>query len=136
MPAFNSCTFVGNLTRDVQLSFTPNQTAVADFGLAINRKWTGNDGTAREEVCFIDVRAYGKLAEIVNKYMKQGSSVLVQGHLVYEQWDSRDDPGKKHSKHRLVAEAVQFLPGGKSREAAGDEAGAPQGQIPDNGIPF
>jgi single-strand DNA-binding protein len=130
MPAFNLCIMVGNLTRDVQLTYTPNQTPVSDFGLAVNRKWTGSDGAAHEEVCFLDVRAFGKLAEIVNKYMHKGDALLVQGYLKFETWTGKDAEQTKHSKHRLVAEKVQFL-GQPKTASAGDHS-----TVPDSDIPF
>ena len=60
MAGFNKVLLLGNLTRDPQLSYTPNQTAVVDFGVATNRRWTGQDGSQREETCFVDCRAFGR----------------------------------------------------------------------------
>jgi single-strand DNA-binding protein len=119
MPAYNHVLLLGNLTNDPQLSYTPNQTAVADVGLAVNRKWTAGDGTKKEEVCFVDVRAFGTLAEVLVKYTCKGSLVLVSGYLTFEQWVSKDQ--SKHSKHRIIAQSVQFLTPAGSRVEAGDE---------------
>ncbi|OHB67769.1 MAG: hypothetical protein A2V70_19125 [Planctomycetes bacterium RBG_13_63_9] len=137
MPSYNSVTMLGNLTRDVQLSYTPNSTAVADFGLAVNRKWNGADGQVKEEVCFIDCRAFGKLAEVVNKYMHKGSLLLVHGHLTFEQWEGKDPGHTRHSKHRLTVETAQFMPDGKGRQP-GDEPGTDNANGPDgsSGIPI
>ncbi len=111
MSSYNLCVMCGHLTRDPQLSYTPNQTAVVDFGLATNRKWTGQDGAKREEVCFVDCRAFGRSAENINKYMKKGKALLIQGHLVLEQWTAPD--GAKKSKLRIVVDAAQFMPTGQ-----------------------
>jgi single-strand DNA-binding protein len=117
MPAFNQVIEVGNFCDDPQLSYTPNQTAVVDVSLAVNESWTAQDGTKREETLFIDVRIWGKLAEIVAKYTRKGSCVMVVGKLKLERWEK---DGTKHSKHRLVAERVQFLtPVGSKVEASG-----------------
>jgi single-strand DNA-binding protein len=128
MPSLNQVTMMGNLTRDVQLSYTPNQTAVADFGLAVNRKWTGDDGHSREDVCFLDCRAFGKLAGNIDKYMKKGSLLLVCGYLVFEQWEKKD--GTKHSKHRLTVERAQFLPSANGQSHDTPHEGIPAGDIP------
>jgi len=134
MAALNKCLMLGNLTRDVQLSYTPNQTAVCDFGLAVNRKWHGQDGSDHESVCFLDVRAFGKLAEVINKYMGKGSLLLVEGHLDFEQWEKN---GSKHSRHRLIAESCQFMPDGKGGRQEAADAELPAGKLePDGGVPF
>ena len=111
MSNYNHCVEVGNLTRDVELSYTPNQTAVADFGIAVNRKWTSQDGQAKEETCYIDCRAFGKRAEACEKYLGKGSLVLVSGYLRFESWSKRfGEQDVKFSKLRLMAEKVEFLP--------------------------
>ena len=116
MASFNQTIMLGNLTRDVQLSYTPGQTAVVDFGIAVNRKWTAGNGKAKESVCYLDVRCYGRLAENCSKYLAQGSAVLVVGHLDFESWEK---DGRKHSRHRLVGETVQFLTPLNGREQEG-----------------
>lgn len=109
MANFNKVLLMGNLTRDPQLSYTPNQTAVVDFGLAVNRRWKGQDGENKEEVCFVDCRAFSRLAENINKYMRKGRPLFVEGRLVYEQWTAQD--GSKRSKHRIHVDNCQFLGG-------------------------
>lgn len=113
MPALNQLTMLGNMTRDVQLSFTPNQTAVADFGLAVNRKWTNDRGETKEEVCFIDCRAFGKLAENLSKFQKKGNLILLVGYLAFESWQGKD--GGKHSRHRMIVHNAQFMPTGNGQ---------------------
>ena len=66
------------MIRDPQLTYTPNQTAVVDLGLAVNRRWTGHDGEQREETCFVDSRAFGKSAENLNKFCKKKSSINIR----------------------------------------------------------
>ena len=107
MANFNKVLLMGNLTRDPQLSYTPNQTAVVDFGLATNRKWTGQDGSQRQETCFVDCRAFGRQAENINKYLTKGRLVFVEGRLTYDAWTAQD--GTKRSKHRVTVENFQFL---------------------------
>ncbi len=109
MANFNKVLLLGNLTRDPQLSYTPNQTAVVDFGLATNRRWTGQDGTQREETCFVDCRAFGRLAENINKYLSKGRLIFVEGRLTFDSWTAQD--GTKRSRHRVTVQNFQFLPG-------------------------
>jgi single-strand DNA-binding protein len=148
MAGYNKVLLLGNLTRDPQLSYTPNQTAVVDFGLATNRKWTAQDGSQREETCFVDCRAFGRTAENINKFMRKGRLIFVEGRLTFDTWTAQD--GSKKSKHRVTVENVQFMPGtggpgpgagAEPPEQAFDEAGPPpRGRpnepIPDSDIPF
>ena len=109
MASFNSFHIMGNVTQEPILSYTPNQTAVVDFAIAENHKWKDGSGAMREDTCFVDVRAFGKLAENVNKYVGKGQLVFVDGRLSYESWETKDKPPVKRSKHRIVAKGVQFL---------------------------
>lgn len=145
MAGFNKVLLMGNLTRDPQLSYTPNQTAVVDFGVATNRKWTGQDGTAHDETCFVDCRAFGRMAENINKYMTKGKPIFLEGRLTFDSWTAQD--GSKRSRLRVTVENFQFLPGQGSggptppdMESGAESDAPPQGrsgsQIPDSDIPF
>ena len=112
MASFNKVMLIGNLTRDPQLSYLPSQTAVVDFGLAVDRKYTGKDGEKKESVCFVDCRAFGKQAETINKYLSKGRPVFVEGRLDFDSWTGQD--GTKKSKHRVTVENFQFLGSGQS----------------------
>ena len=122
MASFNKVMLMGNLTRDPQLSYTPNQTAVVDFGLAMNRRWTGQDGSQREETCFVDCTAFGRPAETINKYLSKGRPVFVEGRLKFDSWTAQD--GTKRSKLKVIVENFQFLPGGGAGGAGGGGGGA------------
>lgn len=122
MASYNKVILMGNLTRDPQLSYLPSQTAVVDFGLAVSRRWRGTDGQQREEVCFVDCRAYGKPAETINQYMNKGKPILVEGRLVLDSWEGKD--GTKRSKHRVSVERFQFV--GSAGGAGGAAGGAPR----------
>jgi single-strand DNA-binding protein len=116
MANLNKIFLMGNLTRDPQLSYTPNQTAVVDFGLAVNRRWTGRDGSSREETCFVDCQAFGRQAENINKYLRKGRQLFVEGRLTFNSWTAQD--GTKRTKHRVTVESFQFLGGPPPAEAA------------------
>jgi len=142
MANFNKVLLMGNLTRDPQLSYLPNQTAVVDFGLAVNRKWKSKEGEDREETCFIDCRAFGRQAETINKYLSKGRPVFVEGRLTFDSWTAQD--GTRRSKHRVTVENFQFLPGGPRAAAGQTEEGAggvpaergPEEQTGADDIPF
>jgi len=112
MANFNKVILAGNLTRDPQLSYTPSQTAVCEFGMAINRKFKGGDGQQRDDTCFVDCQAWGKTGEIINQYMNKGKPILVEGRLSYDSWEGKD--GQKRSRLRVTVENFQFIgsPGG------------------------
>jgi single-strand DNA-binding protein len=126
MASYNNVILLGNLTRDPQLSYTPNQTAVVDFGLATNRRWTGQDGSAREETCFVDCRAFGRSAENINKYCQKGRPLLVEGRLTFDSWQAQD--GSRRSRLRVTVERFQFV--GSAGGGAGSEGTAPAGETP------
>lgn len=110
MANLNRVILAGNLTRDPQLSYTPNNTAVCKFGMAINRNWTDrNSGEKREETCFVDLTAFGRPGEIINQYMSKGRGLLVEGRLQFSQWTNPE--GQKRSKLEVVVENFQFLGG-------------------------
>lgn len=128
---------MGNLTRDPQLSYTPSQTAVVDFGMAVNRRWTSRDGEKKEETCFVDCRAFGRIAENINKYMSKGRPVFIEGRLSFDTWTAQD--GSKRSKHRVTVENFQFLPGasgsgGRQTNQDTDDSGQTEHNADD--IPF
>jgi len=105
---FNKVILIGNLTRDVELKYTPNGTAIAKFGLAVNRNYKDSmTGENKQEVLFIDITVFGRSAEVANQYLSKGRKVLVEGRLVLDQWV--DSTGQKRSKHSVVAERVQFM---------------------------
>ncbi|MCQ2868142.1 single-stranded DNA-binding protein [Helicobacter pylori] len=104
---FNKVIMVGRLTRNVELKYLPSGSATATIGLATSRRFKKQDGTPGEEVCFIDVRLFGRTAEIANQYLSKGSSVLIEGRLTYESW--MDQTGKKNSRHTITADSLQFM---------------------------
>ena len=119
MAGFNKVLLMGNLTRDPQLSYLPSQTAVVDFGLAVNRKWRSKDGDDKEDVCFVDCRAFGRTAETINKYLSKGRPVFVEGRLTFDTWTAQD--GTKRSRHRVTVENFQLLPGTGGTGGSGGE---------------
>lgn len=112
MANFNRVMLMGNLTRDPQLKYLPSQTAVVEFGMAVNRKFS-TGGEQREETTFVECAAFGKMAEIINQYCQKGKGLFVEGRLKYDQWEDKQGGGKR-SKLSVVVDNFQFLggPGG------------------------
>jgi len=122
MASYNRVILAGNLTRDPELSYTPNDTAICKFGLAVNRKRRDRDGNMTEEVCFVDLTAFGRQAETINQYMSKGRPLLIEGRLHLARWTDKD--GQNRSKLSVTVENFQFLGGGGGR--AGDGGDRPQ----------
>jgi single-strand DNA-binding protein len=126
MPNYNKVCLMGNLTRDPQLSYTPNQTVVVDFGMAINRKWKGKDGNESEETCFVDCRIWGKRGEALHKYCNKGNPLFVEGRLTFDSWEGHD--GTKRSKLRVTVENFEFIGGDKTQVSVEPEPPQSQGE--------
>ncbi len=121
MASFNKVMIIGNLTRDPEIKYTPKGTAIADIGLAVNRNYTTDSGEKREEVTFIDVTLWGRVAEIVGEYCKKGRPLFVEGRLQLDTWDDKAT-GQKRSKLKVVGENIQLL-GSREGGAAGGGGG-------------
>jgi single-strand DNA-binding protein len=122
MANFNKVLLLGNLTRDPELRYLPSQTAVVEFGLAINRRYKGQDGSMKDETCFVDCQAFSKTAENINKYCKKGNPLFVEGRLTFDSWTAQD--GSKRSKLRVTVETMQLL---GSPNRGGAQAAASEG---------
>lgn len=123
MASFNRVILLGNLTRDPQLKYLPSNMAVCEFGLAVNHRWRDKDGNQREEVCFVDVSAFGRQGETINQYMTKGRPILIEGRLKLDTWTAQD--GTKRSKHGVVVENFTFV-GGRGEGGGGGEGGERQ----------
>lgn len=136
----NKAFILGNLTRDPELRQTPNGQAVCSFGVATNRFYTDSTGQKQKQAEFHNIVAWGRQAEIVNQYLKKGSSVLVEGRLQTRSW--QDPQGAKHWKTEIIAERVQLGPrqggsvGGQTsdeRQPQSSEEPTPIIELPEDG---
>ena len=156
MPNYNKVILMGNLTRDPEVRYTSNGTAIAKLGMAINRYWRNQDGQQQEETTFVDVDAFGRQAETIGQYLKKGRPIMVEGRLKLDQWDDKQT-GQKRSKLGVTLENFQFLDsrgegggggaggGGGSSDFGGGSAPAGGGNAPaqsgggfaeDDDVPF
>jgi single-strand DNA-binding protein len=120
MPGFNKVMLIGNLTRDPQVKHLPSQTVLAEFGLAMNRKYRTANGEDKEETCFVDCAAYGRQAEVIGQFCRKGKQLFVEGRLKYDSWEDKVGGGKR-SKVSVVVENFQFL--GSRADELNAEAG-------------
>ncbi len=123
MANLNKVFLIGNLTRDPELRYTPGGTAVANLGLAVNRKFKDSTGELKEEACFLTVTVWDKQAEACCQYLTKGRPVFVEGVLQSRFWETPE--GQKRSAIDVRAERVQFLgsyTAGKTQEPNKDNS--------------
>ncbi len=106
MASLNKVFLAGHLTRDPEVRYISSGRAVADLGLAVNRRYKTASGEEKEETCFVNVTVWGKQAEMAGEYLRKGSGILVEGSLKMDQWESN---GEKRSKLSVTADRIQFL---------------------------
>ena len=151
MANLNKVFLMGNLTRDPELRYTPSGQPVCEFGIAINRTFSGRDGEKREETCFVDITMWGKRGVVISEYFTKGRPIFIEGRLQLDQWDT---PDGRRSKLKVVAENFEFIGGrgGSSentqrrtsskpparQQADDDSDGLPEGDfdVTDDEIPF
>lgn len=109
---FNKVILMGNLTRDVEVRTTASGQSVANFSLAVNRSWRGQDGQQQDQTSFINCVAWGKVGDIIAQYVRKGSPLLVSGRL--DQRSYQDKDGNKRSAVEVVVEDFNFVGGGRS----------------------
>ena len=130
MASFNKVMLMGNLTRDPELRYTANGSAVANFGLAMNRKYKVGD-ELKEEVCYVEITVWGKQGENCAEYLSKGRPAFVEGYLKFSTWES---DGQKRNKLEVVANTVQFL--GSRSDSQGDSSTGQAPMSDEDDVPF
>lgn len=131
MPNLNKVQIMGNVTRDIEVRQTPNGTAVADIGLAINRK--SKEG--QEETTFVDVTLWGRVAEVVGQYSGKGQPLFVEGRLQMDTWEDKES-GAKRSKLKVVGENIQLLGSKNEGQVREPIVNTPEAPSDNEDIPF
>src|SRR4051812_34641943 len=108
MASVNKVLMIGNVTRDPQIKHLSSDNTLAEFGMALNRKYKTAAGEQREEVVFVDCTAFGKQAETIGQWVKKGKLLFVEGRLKLDQWEDKQS-GAKRSKLTVIVEGFQFL---------------------------
>ncbi|NLW32277.1 MAG: single-stranded DNA-binding protein [Fibrobacter sp.] len=116
MIGINKAILIGNLGKDPELRYTPAGQPVASFTLATTERWTDRNGQRQDRTEWHNIVAWGKLAELVNQYLKKGRSAYVEGRITTRSWDDRD--GNKKYRTEIVANQIQFLGSGSSSNGA------------------
>ncbi len=124
--SYNKVLLMGNLTRDIELKYTQNNNAVANIGLAVNRRFKSGDGQMREETTFVDCEAWGRTAEVMSQYLTKGRPVFIEGRLKLDQW--QDQQGNNKSKLRVVIDSFQFIDSSGGGGGGGGGGQAPRSQ--------
>lgn len=137
----NKVFLLGNLTRDPELRHTPQGTSVANFSIAVNRNYKGNDGEFKKETSYFNIIVWGKSGENCQKFLTKGRPVLVEGRLQNRSYETQD--GQKRTVTEIVADNVQFLGSGSGRDAADGNAGSEDvgfaadfSPVDDDAVPF
>jgi single-strand DNA-binding protein len=104
---YNKVMMIGNLTRDIELKYLPSGSAIASGSIATSHKYKTQSGEQKDEVCFLEFSVFGKQGEVLNQYVRKGSKVMLEGRLIFEQWQAND--GSKRSRHTLRVEQFKFL---------------------------
>ena len=106
MANLNKVMMIGRLTKDPDLRSLPNGTPKCEMRLATSREWKSKSGEKQKDVCYVDITAWSRQAEICKQYLSRGSQIFVEGRLDYQEWEK---DGQRRSKHVIIADRVQFL---------------------------
>lgn len=117
--SLNRVQLIGNLTRDPELRYTPNGTAVCSFGIATNRSWTTESGEKKDEAEFHNIVAWNKLAELCSQFLTKGGKVFVEGRLATRSWQAQD--GTQKQRTEIVISDMILLGERKAPIAEGEE---------------
>lgn len=118
MLGVNKVILIGNLGKDPELRYTPGGQPVATFSLATTERWSDKNGQRQDRTEWHNIVVWGKLAELVNQYLKKGRSAYIEGKITTRSWDDRD--GVKKYRTEIVASQVQFIGGNGS---SGNDSG-------------
>ncbi len=136
MASYNKVILMGNLTRDPEMKYLPSGTAVANFGIAMSEKYTDRQsGEQRENVCFVDVEAWDRQAEIVNEYLSKGSPIFLEGALKFDSWETPE--GEKRNKLKVRMFRMQLIGGRQDSDegSSGYTQATPSDTTPMQGQP-
>lgn len=109
----NKCLFIGNLTADPEIRTMPNGEQVANFTIALNERYKAKDGNIVENVEYVRIVLYRRLAEIAGQYLHKGSQVYIEGRLKTRKW--QDNNGQDRYTTEIQGDNLQML-GGRQDE--------------------
>jgi len=121
--SLNRVQLIGNLTRDPELRYTPQGTAVCSFGIATNRTWTTDTGEKRDEADFHRIVAWNKLAELCGQFLTKGKKTYVEGRLSTRTWNAQD--GTQRSTTEVIISDMILLDSSGRRSDSQEEESSP-----------
>ena len=125
VPALNKVMLAGRLTRDAETRFTAGGVAVANLGLAVNRRYKDQSGEWKDDTCFLNIVLWDKAAERLGPFLKKGRAILVEGRLQSRSYDTKE--GEKKNVVEVRADRIDFLDRQpRNADGAGVPAGAPR----------
>ena len=119
--SMNRVFLMGNVTRDPELRYISNGSAVTEIGLAINDRRKSSSGEWIEETTFVDITLWGRTAEIAGEYVTKGVPLLVEGRLKLDSWEK---DGKKNSKLRVVGDRMHLIGSRGGNRPEGSQPGS------------
>jgi len=125
--SLNRAQLIGNLTRDPELRYTPQGTAVCSFGIATNRSWTTDAGEKKDEAEFHRIVAWGKLAELCSQFLVKGRKVFVEGRLSTRSWNAQD--GTQRQATEIIISDMILLDSNVRKTAEAQESEESAGPI-------
>jgi single-strand DNA-binding protein len=131
---FQKTIIVGYLGRDPEMRYTPSGVPVTSFSVAVNRRWTDQQGQPQEKTTWFRVTAWRKLAELCNQYLSKGRQVLVEGDIDASAWLGQD--GQPRASLELTARTVRFLSGGAASEGYAPDSLQEGPPVEEGDIPF
>lgn len=135
MASYEQIVLVGNLGGESEMRYTQSGQAVTNFSVAVNKKWTGNDGQSHEQVKWFRVATWGKLAEVCNQYLSKGRQVLVEGELTVDPQTGgpriwQDQNGNARASLEITASRVVFLGGNGGSNGSEATQGLAEDEVP------
>ena len=117
--SLNKVQLIGNLTRDPELRYTPNGTAVCSFGLATNRSWKTDTGEKHDEAEFHNIVAWNKLADLCSQFLVKGRKVYVEGRLATRTWTAQD--GVQRNRTEIIISDMILLDSNRGTAGAAEQ---------------
>ncbi len=130
----NKAIVLGHLGSAPELRYTQGGTAVTNFSIATNERWTDSDGEQQERTEWHRVVVWGRQAENCEKYLDKGSQILVEGRLQTNEWEDREGNPRKTTE--IIAQRVQFLKGTKQVKGQAPQSKNDSEPYDDDDIPF
>ncbi|MBP9798296.1 single-stranded DNA-binding protein [Candidatus Woesebacteria bacterium] len=134
--SLNKVTLIGNLTRDPELKYTPQGTAVCSFGVATNRGWTTKTGETKEDVQFHRIVAWQKLAELCANLLAKGRKIYLEGRITYRSFEGKDGVQRQLTEI-VMDDFVLFDDRRKGEDGApsADDSAMPEAEAMEDEVP-